>query len=185
MGDKKKLKVPPSFIGDKVYLRPATAEDVANSHHWQEQCEPTSRSCRPMPFMSAAEVAESYGKRERSPNIQLFMIIKQKDKTPVGQIRFFDMNTLNRSAEFGLLVDPDEQKNGYGLEATRILCRYLFRSRGLNKVYAQTGSFNKAAIKLLEKVGFKLDGTLRRHMFHDGEFHDALVYSILQHEFER
>ncbi len=68
--------------------------------------------------------------------------------------------------------------------ALRLLSRFLFKTRGLNKVHAQTGSFNKAAQALLKKAGFKLDGTLRHHYFYDGEYHDGLVYSLLAYEFE-
>jgi len=102
----------------------------------------------------------------------------------VGRVRFFDMNTQNRSAELGLLIDPDEQGKGYGLAALQLLCRFLIKSRGLNKVHAQTASFNKAAQALLKKAGFKLDGTLRHHYFYDGEYHNGLVYSLLAYEFE-
>jgi len=186
MGDKKSShSTIPSLTGTKVYLRPASAEDVANTHHWVLHSEPSTLSCRPLPFRTASEDAEAYRKREVTPDRQLLMVIRKKDNAPVGRLRFFDLNSHNRSVEIGLLVDPDERRHDYGIEAVDLLCRYLFRTRGLNKVYAQTGSFNKAAIGLLEKAGFKLDATLRRHMFHDNEFHDARIYSILQHEFER
>ena len=102
----------------------------------------------------------------------------------MGTIRFFHLNALNRSAEFGVIVDPDEQKNGIATEGIRILAEYLFLYRGLNKIYAQTGAFNKGAVKLLEKLGFKKDATLRQHYYYKGEFHDGFIYSLLRFEFE-
>ncbi|RKX19168.1 MAG: N-acetyltransferase, partial [Candidatus Zixiibacteriota bacterium] len=53
----------------------------------------------------------------------------------------------------------------------------------LNKVYAQTASFNKGSIKLLESLEFKLDGTLRQHHFYKGQFHNDLLYSLLKFEY--
>ena len=65
-----------------------------------------------------------------------------------------------------------------------VLCRYLFRSRDLNKVHARTSSLNSGAVALLEKAGFKRDGTLRHHHFYEGEFHDSYIYSMLRFEFD-
>ncbi|MCP4603447.1 MAG: GNAT family N-acetyltransferase [Proteobacteria bacterium] len=181
--DKPILSTAPALVGDKIYIRPTTAEDLANTFHWLLLSDPWSRTCRPIPYKTAAEAAEGYRKRESSPYEQSFMVIRKKDSVPVGRVSFFDFNTQNRSTELGLIIDPDEQEKGYGLAALRLLCRHLFITRGLNKVHAQTGAFNTAAQALMKKAGFKLDGTLRHHYFYKGEYHDGLVYSLLAYEF--
>jgi len=180
----KKIPTRPALIGKHVYLRPATAEDIANTHHWLARCDPDALSCRPVPFRSAAESSAAYKTREISLDEQRFMIVRKKDHVPVGRVVFFFLNTLNRSAELGLLVDPDEQKNGYGTEAIKILCRYLFQYRGLNKVHLQTAEFNKGMVKTAEKLGFHKDGVLRDHYFYRDEFHSGLVYSLLRFEID-
>jgi len=43
---------------------------------------------------------------------------------------------------------------------------------------------NKASQRVLEKVGFKKEGTLRKNFFMRGEWRDALVYSILREEWK-
>jgi len=182
--DKPVLSTPPALVGDKIFLRPTTAEDIANTHHWLLLSDPWSQTCRSIPIRTAAQETEAFRKRENTPYAQPFMVIRKKDNVPVGKVSFFDFNTQNRSAELGLIIDPDEQEKGYGLAALRLLCRHLFKTRGLNKVHAQTGSFNKAAQALMKKAGFKLDGTLRHHYFYEGEYHDGLVYSLLAYEFE-
>ncbi|MCK4632434.1 MAG: GNAT family N-acetyltransferase [candidate division Zixibacteria bacterium] len=185
MKDKnKEFGTQPSFVGDKIFLRAVTVDDIANFHLWLLQNEPQTRSCRPYPIQSAAEATEAFRKREPSTNREFFAIVRKKDKVPVGKISYFDYNSLNRSAELGLLIDPDEQKKGHGNEAIRLLVKYLFRQRGFNKVYAQTAAFNKGAIKLLESLKFSKDATLRDHYFHDGEFHKGLIYSLLLYEFD-
>jgi RimJ/RimL family protein N-acetyltransferase len=135
--------------------------------------------------MNPSEAAESYRKKEKTPDEQLFVIVTQKGNTPVGIIRFFNWNHLSRSAELGLLVDPDERRHGYASEALKVLCRYLFFSRDLNKVHAETMASNAAACKVMEKLGFKRDALLRHEYFTDGEFSDGYIYSLLRYEFER
>jgi ribosomal-protein-alanine N-acetyltransferase len=183
--NKPEFPTPPGLVGKTVYLRPATAEDVANTFHWHLLCDPSMLSCRPHPFSTAADAAERYRKREPSADEQLFVIVALKEKTTVGVIRYFNWNNLNRSAELGLLVDPDQHRKGYGIEAVRLLTRYLFQMRDLNRVYACTSSLNKATVGLLEKAGFKRDGTLRHQYFHNGELHDGYIYSLLRFEFGR
>jgi RimJ/RimL family protein N-acetyltransferase len=89
---------------------------------------------------------------------------------------------LNRSAELGYIVAPDEREEGYAKEGLKLIINYLFNEMNLNKVYAQTASFNKASIKLLESLDFQLDGTLRQHHFYKGDYHDDLIYSLLKFE---
>ena len=185
MTDKKKsFPAPPSLIGDKVFLRPSTPEDVSNMHHWFLQSEPQSLSCRPHPLVTAKEAAEAAQKREVSINNQRFTAVRKEDKTPVASVSYFSFNALNRSAELGLLVDPEVRRKGYGADAIKTLTRYLFRYRGLNKVHAQTAGFNEGAIAMLESLGFKRDATLRDHYFYNGEFHVGYVYSLLQFEMD-
>lgn len=179
-----KYPTQPSLVGSKVYLRPGTAEDAANRQYWFLHGEPQAMSCSPVPFLTPSEASERFKSKEKSPSEQRFAVVRKEDEVPVGEVAFFNHNPLNRSAELGLLIDPEEREKGYGKEAAQLLCRYLFKYRGLNKVYAQTADFNEAAIKLLETLRFKKDGSLRDHYFFDGEFHNAAVYSLLLFELD-
>jgi predicted GNAT family acetyltransferase len=166
--NKPQYPTPPDLVGKTVYLRPATAEDVANTHHWYLMSDPAAQSSRAHAFLTAADAAENYRKKERSADIQLFVIVALKEKTPVG-----------------VLADPDKRRQGYTLEGVRLLTRYLFQMRDLNKVFANTSSLNKAAVGLLEKAGFKRDATFRHQYFYNGEFHDGYQYSLLRFELGR
>ncbi|HUV30808.1 MAG TPA: GNAT family protein [Acidobacteriota bacterium] len=185
MADDKKPPTLPGLIGDKVYLRFATAEDVANTHHWYLLSDPHLLSPEAPTFLTPAEAAEAFRKQERSSAHERFTVIRLKDKTPVGWVRFFDLNPHNRSAALEVVIDPDERKKGHGIEAMRILCRYLFEYRGLNKVYARIADRNQAMVSLLKKAGFQRDGTLRRHYFYKGEYEDGSLYSLLRFEAQR
>jgi hypothetical protein len=83
----------------------------------------------------------------------------------------------SKSYEGDFIIVKIEDKEGL-----EILLRYLFTEMNLNKVYAQTASFNKASVKLLESLDFKLDGTLRQHHYYKGDLYDDLIYSVLKFE---
>ncbi|CAN1280120.1 hypothetical protein LINPERPRIM_LOCUS17286 [Linum perenne] len=47
------------------------------------------------------------------------------------------------------------------------------------RLQAATDVENKGAQKVLERVGFKKDGVLKKYMFHRGEDRDVAMYSLL------
>lgn len=175
----------PSLIGENIYLRAPNSDDPLNFYYWGLQSEPQSRSCRPLPIGNPGTVIDNYKKKEQGIYNQDFSIVNKEDNRLVGKVVYFDYNPQNRSAEIGVIIDPDERENGFASEAIFLLSKYLFRHRGLNKVYAQTAGFNKGAINLLESLEFKQDGILRDHYFFDGEFHNGLIYSMLLYEFSQ
>jgi diamine N-acetyltransferase len=170
--------------GTKVFLRPTTATDMANMYPWTLASDPQSMSCRPRPMKTSEELVNDFKNRKLTDNRQPLTIVRSKDMAVIGLTSFFDLNTLNRSAELGLRIDPDEQQKGYGADAMKVLVRYLFKYRGLNKVYAQTAGFNAGAVALLEKLAFHRDAVLRDHYFYDGAFHPGFVYSLLLYELD-
>jgi RimJ/RimL family protein N-acetyltransferase len=184
MSENKLLSADPEFVGKKVFLRPASPDDVANLQHWRILSELQTLSSHPMTFYSPAEAAEKFKKKEKDPWSERFAIVRIEDKMLIGGISMFNYNPLNRSMEFGICVDPDARRKGLAKEATRLLVGYLFRFRGINKVHAQTAAFNKAAVKLLEGLGFKRDAVLRDHYYYNGEFHPGYIYSLLSFEFD-
>jgi RimJ/RimL family protein N-acetyltransferase len=61
---------------------------------------------------------------------------------------------------------------------------YLFLSRDIVRIQAHTDLRNVASQKVLEKVGFKKEGTIRKNLFVRGEWRDAYLYSILREEWK-
>jgi len=173
----------PGLIGKKVYLRTTNPDDYLELHQWFNASDPQSQSCHFHKLISPAEYVQRMQKREAGDNEGRFVIVAKDDSRLVGQISYFHLNTLNRACELGYLISPAERGNGFAKEALKILIKYLFLELNLNKVYAQTASFNKASISLLESLEFRLDGTLRQHHYYKGDLYDDLIYSLLRFEY--
>jgi len=52
------------------------------------------------------------------------------------------------------------------------------------RIQAQTDQRNVASQRVLEKAGFKKEGTLRKNFFMRGEWTDDYIYSILREEWK-
>ncbi|KAI0188544.1 putative GNAT family acetyltransferase [Astrocystis sublimbata] len=78
--------------------------------------------------------------------------------------------------------EPKHQGNGYGNEAISWSLWWAFQMAGLHRVQIQAFSFNTGASKLYERLGFQLEGRIRHHMWFAGQWHDGLIYGILEDE---
>jgi RimJ/RimL family protein N-acetyltransferase len=66
----------------------------------------------------------------------------------------------------------------------RIIVDYLFLSKDIERIQACTDTRNLASQKVLENVGFKREGMMRRYLFIRGAWRDACLYSIIREDWK-
>jgi RimJ/RimL family protein N-acetyltransferase len=64
-----------------------------------------------------------------------------------------------------------------------LVLRYFFEELRYQKVTVHTQGNNTPSIRLHERLGFRLEGCLRRMAYTQGQFHDELVYGLTIEEF--
>jgi len=112
-------------------------------------------------------------------------IIEKKDGSKIGFIaHFYVLHPAGRQLEIGYALVPSERGKGYCTEATKIMVDYLFLSKDTMRIQASTDARNVASQKVLERAGFKKEGTIRKSFFLRGELRDAYLYSILREEWK-
>jgi len=112
-------------------------------------------------------------------------LIEKKDGSKIGFIaHFYVLHPAGRQLEIGYSLVPNERGKGYCTEALEIMVDYLFLSKEIVRIQAQTDPRNVASQKVLEKVGFKREGTLRKNFFMRAEWRDAYIYSVLREEWK-
>lgn len=87
-----------------------------------------------------------------------------------------------RSAALGYCFTRAAWGHGYATEAARALLRWAFSTLDLNRVQAETDTRNEASARVLEKLGFLREGTLREDCVVDGEVSDSWVYGLIRRE---
>lgn len=85
----------------------------------------------------------------------------------------------------GYSLAPRWHGRGYGTESVGGLVDYLFRERGAERVDAEVYTINPASRRLLEKLGFNLEGTLVQAQAKAGERRDLWVFGITRQVWER
>lgn len=112
-----------------------------------------------------------------------------EERRVVGQIYFKQVEPLHvMTWELGYIISPDYQRRGYAPEAISALLRNGFAAAGIHRVVAHCNPENTASWKVLEKIGFRREGLLKKEIFFrkDAEgkplWTDTLVYAILEGE---
>lgn len=90
----------------------------------------------------------------------------------------------NSRAEVGIFLGKPFWNKGYGTDAMRVLVNFIFNEMNLNKISLNVYSFNERAIRSYEKVGFKVEGVLKQHIYREGHYHDEIIMAILKSEWK-
>lgn len=85
-------------------------------------------------------------------------------------------------AEIGYWIGRAHWGLGYASEAGKGALRYAFELRGLNRVYAYHFARNPASGRVMEKMGMRREGIMRRHVLKWGEYEDCVLYGILRED---
>ena len=166
--------------GKNVNLRIMEKEDLPLIAEWFNKPE-VFGEYNPLHQVSRTEAEKMF----EGPHEEKSFIIEKKDGSKIGFIaHFYVLHVAGRQLEIGYSLLPKERGKGYGTEATQLMVDYLFLSKETMRIQAQTDPRNVASHKVLEKVGFKKEGTLRKSFFMRGEWRDAYVYSILREEWK-
>jgi RimJ/RimL family protein N-acetyltransferase len=86
------------------------------------------------------------------------------------------------SAEIGYWLAEPYWGRGIVTRALRAVTEYAFATYDVVRLFAPVFSSNPASARVLEKAGYRREGTLRRSVFKNGEFLDQWIYAILEDE---
>lgn len=110
------------------------------------------------------------------------VIERRADQVFVGWISLNSWNSDFRSASLGYCLTERAWGHGFATEAARALLRWAFDTLDLNRVQAEADTRNVASARVLEKLGFVREGTLREDCIVNGEVSDSWVYGLLRRE---
>lgn len=123
----------------------------------------------------------------REPGSQLVLCLKEGG-TVIGHIGLEEDPLRYRveSVSLDYYLGEEYARKGYMSEALKSLIDFLFREQGAEAVCARSFVENTASIKLLEKLGFVREGTLRRAVRNfEGQVFDDALFSLLKADYER
>ncbi len=98
---------------------------------------------------------------------------------PVGGIGVVLHEDVERcNAEIGYWLGERYWGRGIASAALQAFTAYAFDAFGLTRIYALPFAHNRASARVLEKAGYRFEGTLRRSAIKDGVVLDQLLYAM-------
>jgi RimJ/RimL family protein N-acetyltransferase len=170
--------------GRLVTLRPFRADDLPIMREWFRDPE-TSRWWGLSPIVPGDkfefDLAGKFQKFERDG----YFAIEDATGKLVGRIEYEHFDPFDRTAEIMILLGRTETRGkGIGTDALVTLLAYFFRDRQAERAWLTVLTWNEAAIRLYEKVGFVREGRLISDCWIDRQYHDQFVMGMLREEFE-
>jgi len=114
---------------------------------------------------------------------QLFQwgVARRDDDVVIGTVTLFSLSAQNRRAEIGYMFARAHWGAGYAGEAVGAVVDHAFAADGLGliRIEADIDPRNGPSAKLLERLGFRHEGTLRDRWIVNGEVSDSGLYGLL------
>ena len=174
----------PTLETARLRLRPFTDADVDDLYalhsdatvlrYWDSP--PWTERERAALFIAKGRQVEEEGTGAR-PAVE-----RRADGAFLGWCGLTSWNPDHRSASLGYCFGQAAWGQGFATEAARALLAWAFDTLDLNRVQAEADTRNAASARVLEKLGFRLEGTLREDCVVDGDVSDSWVYGLLRRE---
>ena len=174
------------LIGKKCYLSPINIEDYDQYYQWLNDSETTIYLSVFHEIIARHREKELLEKLIRTEHGNYMMaIVELETNKLLGNCGLLNVDLINRNAEFGIFIgDKKYRGKGIGEEATRLILDFGFNAINLHHIWLRVFSFNKNAIGLYKKIGFKIIGTKRESRIIGNQKVDEILMDILPHEFE-
>lgn len=174
-----------SLTGEKVRLRPTLESDLQDYQRWNDV---TSRAMQLDGPWYGEDLSAVIATRERrlaetgEPPFR-FLEIETITGVHVGWVTVYHRQHDPHRTEVGVGIHEDAYwGQGMGSEALGLWVDHLFSERGLGRFGFTTWSGNQGMIKVGEKLGFVLEGRIRRGCEVKGRFFDIIHMGVLREE---
>jgi RimJ/RimL family protein N-acetyltransferase len=171
--------------GEKVGVALMVREDIPAFARWHQDLEFTANIGTPGEAHTLQMRQEVFDRnsRVRPDSIEL-AVIRLADGALIGFGGLFDITRALTASLFIGIGEPGVRGQGCGTEATRLICEYGFFFRNLHSIKVEVNEYNRRAIKLYERLGFRPAGRLRGAIMLNGKRYDQIVMDLLRSELE-
>ena len=171
----------PVLETERLVLRNLTKEDKYDL--FEIRSNPTTMQYIPRPIAKTVDDVSQLidiilGYTATNERINWAVTEKGNDKL-IGFIGYPNFKHESLRAEIGYMLNPNYTGKGIAYEALKAIIDYGFNTIGLHSIEAIIRTENKASVKLIEKAGFVKEAHFKDYIFHNGQFYDEFVYSLI------
>ena len=172
------------LVGDLIELRLVREQDLDSLYELMTDLEARGPYF-PLGVMSEPALRAAYAKNGFWDKDEGMLLVVRGDEI-VGEIEYFPISHYMQGYELSYqLFGAGHAGKGYTTEAVTLLARYLLGGKRVNRLQLIIHPDNEPSKRVAVKCGFTFEGVMRGSWFHDGEFQDVEVWSLLRDEAPR
>lgn len=118
-----------------------------------------------------------------STNGRIMFTIENLDGDSIGGINLNSIDERNGTFSIGIVIDKEHRAKGYGTSAMKILLKYAFLERRLNKFNDCVLEGNEGSAKMMRKLGCVQEGVRRQVVYINGKYLGFILFGLTKDEF--
>ncbi|WPL17713.1 Spermidine N(1)-acetyltransferase [Thiorhodovibrio winogradskyi] len=164
---------------DLVYLRKLELTDLERTWVWINDPEVYLKIGSQVPISRTAQQKWFERLDQSSDKIVLAICLKEGD-VHVGNVSLDSIEPRHRTARLSIFLGESQQRgHSVGTRAIKLLSDYAFNFLNLNRIWCKATAGDDRVSQFYEKLGFKIEGTMRQHEFIDGRYVDKVILGLL------
>lgn len=173
----------PTLETERLLLRQIKQEDIQNIYNGLSNPDVIKYYGISFDNLKATEEQIIWFKNLEETETGIWWGICSKDnKIFYGAGGFNGLSKEHKKAEIGFWLLPEFWGKGLMQEAFPLICSYGFNHLKLNRIEGFVYSENQNCKKAIEKMNFKIEGTMRECEFKNGKYLNVDIYSKLQND---
>jgi len=121
---------------------------------------------------------KSYNEGKGGP----WKIIDKITGEKIGVVAYYYHKAEHKIAEVGFWLFPQHWNKGITTEVLRIVIEYCQKEKDIHRLEAFVEEGNAASSRVLQKLGFIHEGTMRECEIKNGKYIDLMVYALIRNE---
>lgn len=169
-----------------IELRPLEKNDAYPFFSWLNDEEVIKYSMSSFQRLSTeVQIQKWFDHLFEEQNVYNVGIFLSSSQQLIGYAGISGLSTINKSGEYFIFIgDKNQWGKGIGMLVTQKIVDYGFRTLNLNRIMLTVSKPNIGGVKAYERAGFVQEGILREACYRDGAYHDKIVMSMLQSEYD-
>lgn len=112
-------------------------------------------------------------------------IVRKDNNVLIGQVSLRWADATAGQGELRFAMHPKFRGRGYATEAVKAMLDLAFDHFHIHRVFARLDARNNRSVKLMHRIGMRLEAHYREHALFQGEWDEELHFAILDREWRR
>lgn len=176
----------PNLESERIYLRQLTDSDLdfIFGHLSNPSVTEFLMDEPPLMEVSQAKAIIDFYRSPESKTRNRWVIVTKSSHQRIGTIGYHKWVKKYQRAEIGFDLGPEYWGQGIMAEAARVVIKFGFESMDLNRIDGLVYVQNARCLKLMQKLGFKIEGKLRDYFSLNGRFYDHFLLALLKRDWK-